>query len=101
MTFNPNLPITSYNHPACDHCDVGVENVPCTCFDWPTPIDDAKRIAALEAELVEERARLEKTAFLLSEAQKAVMHVSGATHPLALEICQWLAAIDAVERRVR
>lgn len=51
MSFNPNMPITSFNHPLCDHCDNGVESAPCSCFDWPTPEDDALRIAALEGEI--------------------------------------------------
>ena len=49
MSFDTSLPITSWNHPECDYCDGGVASVPCTCFDWPTPEDDAKRIAELEA----------------------------------------------------
>jgi len=51
MTFDPKLPITSFNHPPCDACDLDVSGVPCTCFDWPTPEDDTERIMDLEAKI--------------------------------------------------
>ncbi len=50
MEFNPDEPITSVNHPACDHCDLGVAEVGCTCFDWPTVEDDHHCIVNLSTE---------------------------------------------------
>lgn len=35
--WDPDLPLSSANHPPCDHCDLGIENCDCTCGNW----DDA------------------------------------------------------------
>ena len=58
MTWNPNEPITSWNHPPCDACDwpgktVGSfpEELPCTCFNWPTSEDDHTTIVKLTKQL--------------------------------------------------
>jgi hypothetical protein len=32
--WDPDLPLGPDNHPPCDHCDLGVNDVPCSCFDW-------------------------------------------------------------------
>jgi hypothetical protein len=32
--WDPDLPLTSSNHPPCEYCDLGIETSDCTCFDY-------------------------------------------------------------------
>lgn len=54
MPWNPNEPLTSWNHPPCPACDNEAEGVTCQCFMGPDAEDDHERIVELSRSLLSE-----------------------------------------------